>query len=366
METAVTLPSCTVATDELSQVQIRFLLVAFSGVTVAVKVATSPSVSSIDVLSKTTPVTGYFLSLTVIEQLAVIPPSSVFTVTTAVPVLIAVTLPSSTVATDGSSDDHVTFLFVAFSGLTVAVNTITSPSTISKDVLFKETPVTAYTLAWTFTEQVAVLPPSSVVTVIVALPFETAVTLPSCTVATDELSEVQIRFLLVAFSGVIVAVKVATSPSVSSIDVLSKTTPVTGYFLSLTVIEQLAVIPPSSVFTVTTAVPLLRAVTLPSSTVATDGSSDDHVTFLFVAFSGLTVAVNTITSPSTISREVLFKDTPVTGYTFSLTDTEHVAVFPPSSVLTVITALPLLTAVTLPFLTVATAVLLDDHDTVLS
>ena len=50
--------------------------------------------------------------------------------------------------------------------------------------------------------------------------------------------------------------------------------------------------------------------------------------------------------------------TPVTGITFTVT--EHVAVFPPSEVLTVIVAVPALLAVTVPLEeTVATSGLLD-------
>ena len=84
-------------------------------------------------------------------------------------------------------------------------------------------------MALTVTEQVAVKPPSSVVTVIVAVPDATAVTLPVLsTVAIDESLEVQLTFLFDALDGVTVAVSTVTSPSVSSTEVLSKVTPVTG------------------------------------------------------------------------------------------------------------------------------------------
>ena len=58
----------------------------------------------------------------------------------------------------------------------------------------------------TFTVQVAVLLPSSVVTVITALPSALPVTLPFwSTSAIPELPEVQVIFLLLAFAGLIVA-----------------------------------------------------------------------------------------------------------------------------------------------------------------
>ena len=58
--------------------------------------------------------------------------------------------------------------------------------------------------------------PSSVVTVIVADPALTAVTLPLDTVATEVLLLFQLTFLLVALLGLMVAVRVYSSPSVIS------------------------------------------------------------------------------------------------------------------------------------------------------
>ena len=103
-----------------------------------------------------------------------------------------------------------TFLFVALLGLIVAVNVIVSPSNSVAEDLSIETPAT---FAITVTLQVAVLPPSSVVTVIVAVPAFTAVTLPFDTVATDVLLLFQETFLLVALLGLIVAVNERLSPS---------------------------------------------------------------------------------------------------------------------------------------------------------
>ena len=54
--------------------------------------------------------------------------------------------------------------------------------------------------------QLASFPPSSVVTVITALPAATAVTVPSLTVATFSALELQLTFLLSALVGSIVSV----------------------------------------------------------------------------------------------------------------------------------------------------------------
>ncbi len=79
------------------------------------------------------------------------------------------------------------------------------------------------------TSHLAVLAPSSAVTVMVALPGATAVTSPVLeTVATFSLLEVQLTFLFVALSGRTVAVRVALSPSVMVSWYLSSLIPATG------------------------------------------------------------------------------------------------------------------------------------------
>ena len=65
----------------------------------------------------------------------------------------------------------------------------------------------------TVTWQVAVLLPSAVVTVMVAVPAFTAVTLPLSTVATEVSEDFHVTALLVAFAGATVAVKVVVLPS---------------------------------------------------------------------------------------------------------------------------------------------------------
>ena len=112
----------------------------------------------------------------------------------ALPGFRAVTLPSDTEATDESLLFQITPLLVALSGLTIAVNVSSSPSVSSAEVRSSDTLSTGYTLALTVTSQVAVLPPSSVLTVMVALPGFRAATLPSATDATEELLDIQITF----------------------------------------------------------------------------------------------------------------------------------------------------------------------------
>ena len=88
--------------------------------------------------------------------------------------------------------------------------------------------------ALTVTVQEAVNKPSSVVTVMTAVPPATAVTTPSSeTVATVSLSEVQRTFLLVAFSGVTVAARVLLPPTSRVMPLSFSDTPVTETTLSL-------------------------------------------------------------------------------------------------------------------------------------
>jgi len=83
--------------------------------------------------------------------------------------------------------------------------------------------------------------------------------------------------------------------------------------------------------------------------VATDSVLDFQVTLLFVASSGNTVAISLATSPSTNSNLSLSNVTLVTGIAFLVTVTSQVAVLLPSSVVTVIVAIPGAFAVTFPF-----------------
>ena len=324
--------------------------------TVATRVSSPPSTISREVLSKETDVTGIIFAFTVTSHFAVFPPSVVVTVIVAVPAFKAVTLPLATDATLESLLLHVTDLSVALSGLTVAVKVSSSPSVNSAVVLSRDTDVTPTNLAFTVTSHEAVLPPSVVVTVMVAVPAFRAVTLPLATDATLASLDVHDTDLSVALSGLTVATRVSSPPSTISREVLSRETEVTGIILSLTVISHPAVLPPSSVDTLMITVPALTAVTLPSVTVATAVLLLLHITFLFVASSGVTVAVRVNSSPTSISATVLSRLTPVTAMTSVSTVTSHDAVLPPSSVVTVTVVLPTANPVIFPAVTVATFV----------
>ena len=146
----------------------------------------------------------------------------------ATPSFRAVTFPSATVATAVLLLLQLIFLFVALSGFTVAFNVNSSPSVICTDVLSRVTLSTGNTLALTVTLQVAVFPPSSVLTVMVTTPSFRAVTFPSVTVAIDRLLLLHITSLLSAFLGETVAINCTFSPSSSSTDSALSDTPETA------------------------------------------------------------------------------------------------------------------------------------------
>ena len=234
----------------------------------------------------------------------------------AVPADTAVTRPVvETVATESELDVQLTFLFVAFDGLTVAVSCPVSPSVNDISDVFNETPVTEITFFFTVTLQVAVLLPSSVVTVIVAVPSETAVTKPlEETVATEGELVVQLTLLFVASDGRTVAVSWLDSPSVNVKVDLSSQTPVTEITFLFTVTLQVAVQLPSSVVTVIVAVPSDIAVTSPDEeTEAMTDEVDFHLTLLIDALDGKIVAVSCFVSPSVISNVSWDRDTDSTG-----------------------------------------------------
>ena len=136
--------------------------------------------------------------------------------------------------------------------------------------------------------QVADFPPSAVFTVMVAVPFFFAVTKPVLlAVATVVLLLVQVTALLVAFEGCGHAASWKVFPPRIVFDVVLIFTPLTGI---PTVILQVAVFP-LEVFAVMLVVPFALAVTFPFETVATLMLLLDHVTVLFVALDGETVAV---------------------------------------------------------------------------
>ncbi len=128
---------------------------------------------------------------------------------------------------------------------------------------------------------VAVLFPSSVVTVIIAVPTPTPVTTPlASTIATVISSELQVTSLSVAFAGKIISFNIVVFPSVIIIDNGSTLTLVTGIGGVFTVIKELAKKLPSSVVIVIIADPTPTPVTRPVAfTVAKDVLLEDQVTF---------------------------------------------------------------------------------------
>jgi hypothetical protein len=162
-------------------------------------------------------------------------PSVVVTVIVAFPAATAVTKPlDETLATESALLLHVTVLFVALEGATVAVNVSVLPTARLVDVLFNVTPVTATGV--TVTMQVAVILPSAVLTVIVALPAAMAVTNPlDETVATEVELLLHVTDLLVALEGATVALNVSVPPMVRLVDDLFRVTPVTATVAAVTV-----------------------------------------------------------------------------------------------------------------------------------
>ena len=112
--------------------------------------------------------------LTVTAQEALFPPAEAVIV--ALPAAAPVTFPPETVATDELLVAHVTALSKASLGETVAVRVEEDPLSNDRLVALNVTPVTA--LLVTVTVQVAVLLPSEVVAVMVAVPGPFAVTVP--------------------------------------------------------------------------------------------------------------------------------------------------------------------------------------------
>ncbi len=157
---ASTLPSVTVAAAALLVLHVTLLSVKLSGLTIAVSVSVSPTDSVRALLFKLTLFVSVAGVFTVTVHDASNPPSDVFAVMVAVPCATAVTVPLliSTVAIFGLFELHITALFVAFAGATVAASFSVWPSSRLSVGLFRLTPVTftSVTLSETFTLQVAV------------------------------------------------------------------------------------------------------------------------------------------------------------------------------------------------------------------
>ena len=215
--TAVILPFSAVATFASEVLQVRVLSVVSSGATVAIKVSLSPLRRvSVPLFS----VTPEARTVTVTSHVAVLP-LAVVTVIVAVPAPTAVILPFVTVATFSLEEAQERVLSVVSSGSIVAIKVSFSPLRRDSVPLFSVTPE-ARTV--TVTSHVAVLP-LAVVTVIVAVPAPTAMTVPFSTVAIFTSEVLQVRVLSVVLSGAIVAISVSLSPLMRESVVLSKVTP---------------------------------------------------------------------------------------------------------------------------------------------
>ena len=142
-------------------------------------------------------------------------------------------------------------------------------------------------------------PPSFVVTVMIAVPTAFAVTTPLFTEAILGALLDQVTDGSSALVGEIVAVRVIVSPIDREEDIVESVTPVTGTGIGSTVIEHDAVFPPLIVFAVMVTVPADTPVTTPSAeTKATESFVLLHVTDLFAALEGETVADKDIELPT--------------------------------------------------------------------
>jgi hypothetical protein len=245
-------------------------------------------------------------------QLAVLPPSAVVTVIVEVPAATALTLPPwVTVATEVLLLDQLKFWFVEVDGDTVATRVWLPLSTRLKVAVSRLTPVTDTAVSDTVTAQLAVLPPSEAVAVIVALPAATAATVPFDTVATEGSLVDQLTLLFEAVAGAIVAKRVSEAPVRIVVLLLLRLTPETGV---VTVTVQVAMKPPSLVFTVIVALPFAMAFTAPpEETVATVFLLLVQLRPWFVAPEGA-IAATRVSAPPTARLKLLFlRLTPVTA-----------------------------------------------------
>ena len=132
----------------------------------------------------------------------------------AMPTETAVTVPSADTAAIASlSDVHVTVLSVVFSGRTVAVSLSVCPTSSVMSCALSVMPEADTGL--TVTLHVAVASPH--VAVMLAMPTETAVTVPSAdTAAIASLSDIHVTVLSVVFCGRTVAMIFSLSPTNNS------------------------------------------------------------------------------------------------------------------------------------------------------
>lgn len=244
----------------------------------------------------------------------------------------------------------------------VGISVSVSPMMIWAVLLFNVTLVG--TIGITCTVEVAVRALSSVVAVMVAIPGDTAVTTPlASTVAIDVLLLRQLTFWLVALAGVTVAINAVVSPMVILTELLFNVTFVGR--IGATITTQVAVSSPSSVVAVIIAVPTPTAVTTPVVlTIAMSWSLLDHVTFWLAAFQGATLTVKVRVPPTFSGMSGKHLSIVMLVGAIGVTVTTQVAVSLPSSVVTVMVAVPAAMALTNPLAsTVATLELLLLHVT---
>ena len=174
---------------------------------------------------------GSVIVATVTLQVAVLAPSAVVAVITAVPTATGETSPEElTLAMALLLEVQDTLVFVALAGVMVATKGPAAPPAVRfMEVVFRLTPVTGTEAAETITLQVPVLAPSAVVAVITAAPTATGETRPEeLTLAMALLLEVQDTLVFVALAGVMVATKEPVAPPVVRfMDVVLRLTPVT-------------------------------------------------------------------------------------------------------------------------------------------
>ena len=254
-----------------------------------------------------------------------------------------------------------TFLFDAVEGFTVAVSWLVPPLFIVRLVEDSDTPDTG---VFTVILLVSVYPPEAVFAVIVAVPLLFAVTRPELlTEATPPSLLLQVTDLFEAVEGATAAVSCRVFPILSVTDSGVTVIPLAGV---VTVTVQVSLTDEFAAdFTVMVAVPLPLAVTRPEEfTVATALLLLVQVTDLLEAVEGDIVAVSCLVLPTFSDTDSRLTVTPVVGVV-TVTVQEAVA-FAFADDFTVMTAVPLVFAVTLPEeSTVATEVLLLDQVTAL-
>ncbi len=209
---AVTLPlPSTVATAGLSEFQVR-ASAAPAGSWAELMVPLAPGASSRLPGDRVTLVALMAAGFTRTVQVALTSPARA--VMTASPGAMPVTRPPLTMATPSLLLVQV-MESVAFAGSSSAVRFSLAPARISRLPGKTRMPVALIAAFVTVTLQVAVKPPSVVVTVMVAVPSAMPVTLPLLsTVAISPLLVDQLTALLKAFSGIMLGTRVSAWPMV--------------------------------------------------------------------------------------------------------------------------------------------------------